>query len=190
MPREHGLEPGTPPRGALGFSMVLIANSKENGMVSSQGPRKVRVRRVVSKFEGVVCESPTLESPYGESVSSPKSVADMMKPVLEPEIVEVFAVLLLNGKHRIIGMAEISRGTMTTALVHPREVFGPALRLSAAAIIVVHNHPSGDPEPSVEDVEVTRRLIGVGRMLGVPVLDHVIVGEDGRYTSLRERLEF
>lgn len=186
----HRLEPGTPPRGALGFSMVLTANSKENGMVSNQGPRKVRVRRVVSKFEGVVCESPTLESPYGESVSSPKSVADMMQPVLEPEIVEVFSVLLLNGKHRIIGMAEISRGTMTTALVHPREVFGPALRLSAAAIIVVHNHPSGDPEPSMEDVEVTRRLIGVGKMLGVPVLDHIIVGEDGRYTSLRERLEF
>lgn len=73
---------------------------------------------------------------------------------------------------------------------HLREVLGPALRLSAAAIIVVHNHPSGDPEPSVEDVEVTRRLIGVGKVLGVPVLDHVIVGEDGRYTSLRERLEF
>ena len=159
-------------------------------MVSNQGPKKVRVRRVVSKFEGVVCESPMLESAYGESIRSAKSVADIMMPLLQEEVVEVFTVLLLNGKHRVVGMAEVSRGTLTTALVHPREVFGPALRLSSAAIIVVHNHPSGDPEPSLEDVEVTRRLIAAGRVLGVPLLDHVIVGDAGRFTSLRERLEF
>ncbi|MBK7877816.1 MAG: DNA repair protein RadC [Planctomycetes bacterium] len=170
--------------------MGLTANSRENAMVSNQGPKKVRVRRVVSKFESVVCESPILENAYGESIRSAKSVAGMMMPLLQEEVVEVFTVLLLNGKHRVVGMAEVSRGTLTTALVHPREVFGPALRMSSAAVIVVHNHPSGDPEPSVDDVEVTRRLIEVGRMLGVPLLDHVIVGESGRFTSLRERLEF
>lgn len=159
-------------------------------MVSNQGARKVRVRRVVSKFEGVVCESPMPESAYGESLRSAKSVADIMAPLLQEEVVEVFAVLLLNGKHRIVGMAEVSRGTVTATLVHPREVFGPALRMSSAAVIVVHNHPSGDPEPSAEDVEVTHRLIEAGRMLGVPLLDHVIVGENGRFTSLRERLVF
>lgn len=159
-------------------------------MVSNQGARKVRVRRVVSKFEGVVCESPMPESAYGESLRSAKSVADIMAPLLQEEVVEVFAVLLLNGKHRIVGMAEVSRGTVTATLVHPREVFGPALRMSSAAVIVVHNHPSGDPEPSVDDVEVTRRLIEAGRMLGVPLLDHVIVGENGRFTSLRERVVF
>ena len=159
-------------------------------MVSNQGSKKVRVRRVVSKFEGVVCESPTLENRYGESIRSAQSVAEMMLPVLGDEVVEVFAVLLLNGKHRVVGMAEVSRGTLTTTIVHPREVYGPALRLSSAAIIVVHNHPSGDPEPSADDIEVTRRLIEAGRMLGVPLLDHVIVGEGGRYTSLRGRLEF
>ena len=108
----------------------------------------------------------------------------------QEEVVEVFTVLMMNGKHRVVGMAEVSRGTLTCALVHPREVFGPALRLSSAAVIVVHNHPSGDPEPSEEDVEVTRRLVEVGRVIGVPLLDHVIVGECGRFTSLRERLEF
>lgn len=159
-------------------------------MVSNQGLRKVRVRRVVSKFEGVVCESPMLESAYGESLRSASSVAAMMSPFLQEEVIEVFSVLLLNGKHRVVGMAEVSRGTLTASLVHPREVFGPALRLSSAAVIVVHNHPSGEPEPSVEDIEVTRRLIEVGRLLGVPLLDHVIVGEGGRFTSLRERLEF
>lgn len=159
-------------------------------MVSNQGSKKVRIRRVVSKFESVVCESPMLTGTYGESIRGAKSVAEVMLPMLQDEVVEVFAVLLLNGKHRVVGIAEVSRGTLTTTLVHPREVFGPALRLASAAVIVVHNHPSGDPEPSVDDIEVTRRLIEVGRVLGVPLLDHVIVGENGRYTSLRERLEF
>ncbi len=159
-------------------------------MVSSQGSKKVRIRRVVSKFESVVCESPMLTGTYGESIGGAESVAEVMLPVLQDEVVEVFAVLLLNGKHRVVGMAEVSRGTLTTTLVHPREVFGPALRLASAAVIVVHNHPSGDPEPSVDDIEVTRRLIEVGRVLGMPLLDHVIVGENGRYTSLRDRLEF
>lgn len=159
-------------------------------MVSNQGSKKVRIRRVVSKFESVVCESPMLTGTYGESLRGAKSVAEVMLPMLQDEVVEVFAVLLLNGKHRVVGIAEVSRGTLTTTLVHPREVFGPALRLASAAVIVVHNHPSGDPEPSVDDIEVTRRLIEVGRVLGVPLLDHVIVGENGRYTSLRDRLEF
>ncbi|MCA9573523.1 MAG: JAB domain-containing protein, partial [Myxococcales bacterium] len=83
----------------------------------------------------------------------------------------------------------VSVGTLTTSLVHPREVFGPALSDAAAALIVVHNHPSGDPSPSQEDVEITKRLIEVGRLLGVPLLDHVVVGE-GRFVSLRERLDF
>jgi DNA repair protein RadC len=72
--------------------------------------------------------------------------------------------------------------------VHPREVFAPALRELAAAIIVAHNHPSGDPEPSMEDIEVTKRLSEAGKLLGVPLLDHIIVGEGGSFTSLRERL--
>jgi DNA repair protein RadC len=78
-----------------------------------------------------------------------------------------------------------SQGTLTASLVHPREVFRPALREAAAAIILVHNHPSGDPTPSREDREVTERLVHVGEILGIPVLDHVIVAERG-YVSLRQ----
>jgi len=99
---------------------------------------------------------------------------------------ERFLVLLLDGKHRLQRREQISEGTLTTSLVHPREVFRSAVREAAAALVAVHNHPSGDPEPSAEDLEVTRRLRRAGRLLGIPLLDHVVVGA-GRYVSLRER---
>lgn len=154
-------------------------------------PKRPRVvRRVVSKLEGSVCESVALDAVYGHQTRGPATVAEMLRPLLEDEPVEVFVSLLLNGKHRVFALAEVSRGTLTTSLVHPREVFGPALRMSAAAVIVAHNHPSGDPDPSVEDLEVTRRLRDAGKLLGVPLLDHVILGEEGTYTSLRDRIEF
>lgn len=147
------------------------------------------VRRVVSRLEDVICESPVLTGLYGEQARAPAEVALMLRPILGQEPVEVFVVLLLSGKHRVTGYAEVSRGTLTSSLVHPREVFGPALREAAAAIIVAHNHPSGDPEPSAEDVAVTKRLRDAGRLLGVPLLDHVIVGAADAFVSMRERLE-
>lgn len=158
-------------------------------MVSSRKSPSI-VRRIVSRFEGTVCESPTLQGLYGQETRAPTAVAAMLRPLLEDEVVEVFATLLLNGRHRVFAFAEVSRGTLTTSLVHPREVFGPALREGAAAVVVAHNHPSGDPEPSVEDLEVTRRLRDAGKLLGVPLLDHVVLGADGNFTSLRERIEF
>jgi DNA repair protein RadC len=103
------------------------------------------------------------------------------------ERVEVLRALLLNARHDVIRRVTVSRGGLSSAHVHPREVFRPAILASAAAIIVVHNHPSGDPEPSVEDAEVTKRLARAGELLGIPLLDHVIVARAGRYVSLRER---
>jgi len=95
---------------------------------------------------------------------------------------EVFCVLLLDAKHRKLREAQISEGSLTASIVHPREVFLPAVRESAAAMILVHNHPSGDPAPSPEDVEITRRLREVGELIGVRVLDHVIVGADTHFS--------
>jgi len=146
------------------------------------------IRRVVLRFEDVVCESPELAALYGSQLRAPGAVAGLLRPHLEHETVERFVALFLNGKHRIMGFTEVSRGTLTSSLVHPREVFAPALRELAAALIVAHNHPSGDPEPSFEDIEVTKRLSEAGKLLGVPLLDHIIVGEGGSFTSLRERL--
>src|SRR4030095_9513900 len=98
---------------------------------------------------------------------------------------ERFLVVLLDGRHRVIRPVLTPLGTLTASLVHPREVFAPALREPAAAVILVHNHPSGDPTPSREDREITARLSAAGDLLGIPVVDHVVIAEQG-YVSLRE----
>jgi DNA repair protein RadC len=95
---------------------------------------------------------------------------------------EHFYAVLLDNKHRKIKDVAVSQGSLTASIVHPRDVFTPVVRESAAAVIFVHNHPSGDPTPSKEDIEITRRLREVGEIMGVRVLDHIVVG-DGRYVS-------
>jgi DNA repair protein RadC len=95
---------------------------------------------------------------------------------------EEFHVLLLDAKNRKIRDVRVSEGSLTSSLVHPREVFSPVIRESAAAVILIHNHPSGDPQPSQEDLHITRRLREVGEVMGVRVLDHLIIGK-GRYVS-------
>jgi DNA repair protein RadC len=100
--------------------------------------------------------------------------------------VEQFWSMLLDGKHRLIKEQLISQGTLTSSPVHPREVFSVAIRNSAAAIVLCHNHPSGDPSPSADDLEITRRLVQVGDLVGVRIVDHVIVG-DTSFTSLADR---
>jgi len=99
----------------------------------------------------------------------------------------VFIAVAVDGRHRYAGHYEVSRGSLTTSIVHPREVFKQAILRNAAAIFLLHNHPTGDPTPSEEDVMVTRRLVHAGEVLGIRVLDHIIVGEDGSYASFREK---
>jgi DNA repair protein RadC len=99
---------------------------------------------------------------------------------------EIFAAVLLDAKHSVIREVTVSEGSLTLSIVHPREVFLPAVRASAAAVIFLHNHPSGDPTPSTEDRVLTSRLVSAGQLLGIPVLDHLIVG-DGRYVSFADQ---
>ena len=98
---------------------------------------------------------------------------------------EQFHVILLDGKNRPLKDVRVSEGSLTASLVHPREVFVPVIEASAAAIILVHNHPSGDPTPSAEDIAITQRLRQVGELMGVRVLDHVVIGH-GRYVSFAD----
>lgn len=98
---------------------------------------------------------------------------------------EHFTVLALSNKCRVSGFKTVSTGTMTSSLIHPREVFRAAIMLGAVSVIVAHNHPSGDPAPSDEDVQVTKRLSDAGRLLGITVLDHIILGKGTHYSFKR-----
>jgi DNA repair protein RadC len=106
-------------------------------------------------------------------------------PLLRDLKHEVFKALLLDAKHSLIRDMTVSEGSLTVSIVHPREVYNLAVRESAAAVIFVHNHPSGDPRPSEEDHALTRRLIAAGEILGIRVLDHIVIG-DGRYVSFAD----
>lgn len=120
-------------------------------------------------------------------VTSPREVFERMTPYAERETAEVFWILCLNAQHRLIGNAPeaITRGILNSSLVHPREVFVCAIVARAAAVVLCHNHPSGDPSPSADDRSVTEQLVAAGRLLDIPVVDHVIIGR-GRYTSFAE----
>jgi DNA repair protein RadC len=122
----------------------------------------------------------------GEPLRSAEDVFRHFHESLAGEKHELFYVVLLNNKNKKIRDVKISEGSLTASLVHPREVYNPVIRESAAAVIFVHNHPSGDPAPSPEDIEITRRLKEVGEVMGIRVLDHVVIGHD-RYFSFSDR---
>lgn len=122
-------------------------------------------------------------------LSCPQDVADFLMPRLRYAAKEQFVVILLNNKNKVIGTEVVSEGSLSSSVVHPREVFAPAILHHAAAIMVAHNHPSGDPKPSIEDEEVTRQLLRSGKVLGIPMIDHVIIG-DGNYYSFLENEAF
>jgi DNA repair protein RadC len=117
----------------------------------------------------------------------PAEAAAMLAQYIGEADREVFVIAMLTVRHRVIGLHTVSVGCLTSSLVHPREVFKPAILAGSAAILAAHSHPSGDPEPSAEDIELTRRLAAAGQLLGIELLDHVILGEAGRFVSLRER---
>ncbi|CAN5469817.1 DNA repair protein RadC [soil metagenome] len=121
----------------------------------------------------------------GAPVRSPRDVARVFAPRLEDLPVEEFHVAILDAQHRLERDVTITRGLLTSSLVHPREVFREAIAERAAAVILVHNHPSGDPTPSADDRLVTEQLVAAGKLLDIPVHDHIIIGR-GRYTSFAE----
>ena len=122
----------------------------------------------------------------GRALTEPKQVFSELQTLLQYHEYEVFALLLLDSKHRVIGFRELFRGTLDGASVYPREVVKIALEHNAAAVIMVHNHPSGDPEPSQADRTLTTTIKNALNMVGTRILDHVVVGHEG-CVSLAER---
>lgn len=119
-------------------------------------------------------------------ISSPDDIAYLVMEDMRYLSKEHFRAIFLNTKNIVISIKDISIGSLNSSIVHPREVFVEAIKMSAASLIVCHNHPSGDPTPSEEDIKVTKRLKEAGNILGIDLLDHIIIG-DGRYISLREK---
>jgi len=134
-------------------------------------------------------QGPCHEAP---AIRDPESAFRILSPLARALQQEVFWVLLLDTKNKLIGQpVETSRGLLDSSPVHPREVFNKAVRYSAASVLLAHNHPSGDPTPSKEDIDITRRLIEAARILGIRVVDHLIIGKPSPatpgYVSLREK---
>ncbi len=121
----------------------------------------------------------------GISIHTPEDIVPFLRKVLANEAQEVFLVVILDVKNKFVDYCEISRGTLTSSVVHPREVFKPAILANAASVIVAHNHTSGDPLPSPDDRAITTKLKECGELLGVPLLDHIIVGGKEYHSIMR-----
>ena len=154
-------------------------NNKEEPIESIKTYRVARFRLALVREGSVPTE-------WNKQVREAGDVARLMGPLAAALDREHFWTVLLDGKNRATGLNLVSIGTLTAALVHPREVFKPAIAGTAAAVVLCHNHPSGDPAPSAEDTVLTRRLCEVGDLVGIKVLDHIVLGHDGTFRSMAD----
>ena len=170
--------------------LTSLAQASFDELQSVKGIGKSKAAAIKSAFllaQRLARESYT-ESPV---LDTPERVADFLREPNRLYTVETFQVLFLNTRRRLLSVANISQGTLDTILVHPREVFRTAILANAAAMVLAHNHPSGDPTPSEADIKVTRDLIRAGQLLKIEVLDHIVLGRSTNerprdFVSLRE----
>lgn len=151
---------------------------------ASGGEQAGRKRVQVVRVQMVKERSVTFPT---NKVCRPEDAASILADFLVGADREHFVVMCLDNKNKVNAINVAAVGILNAAPVHPREVFKPAILSNAAAVILGHNHPSGDPTPSREDMEIARRLVEVGRILGIEVLDHLVIGDDGRFVSMKER---
>jgi DNA repair protein RadC len=169
----------------LGHGVRELAGRSVSELQGTHGLGLAKATRVLAALElgARLASEPKEAAPV---FRTPEASARYLLPRYASRSVETFGVLALDVRHRLRREEEISKGCLTSSLVHPREVFNVAVTCRAAALILFHNHPSGDPEPSAEDLAITRRLASAGTLMGIEVLDHVILGA-GRFVSLKER---
>jgi DNA repair protein RadC len=161
-----------------------LANATLEQLSSAHGVGRVKAIEVKAAIELGKRLSATSEE-VRPVIRGPSDVANLLMADLRYEVREHLVALLLDARNQVRQIRRVSTGTLTESLVHPREVFHEAIRFSANAIILAHNHPSGDPSPSPQDIATTRRLLAAGQVVGIDVLDHVVIG-DGRWVSLKE----
>lgn len=168
-----------------GLCGLGVAEPREVAALAAVGP--VRAASVAAAF-GMARRLSESRLRPGAPIRDAADVARVVRDSVRGAGRESFFALLLDGRHRVLGLRTVSTGSLAAAPVHPREVFRPAIREGAAAIVVAHNHPSGDPAPSRDDDRVTERLRQVGQLVGIELLDHLVVGAAGYY-SFADRAE-
>jgi DNA repair protein RadC len=162
-----------------------IAQASVAEMCQVRGIGKAKAIQIKAALElGKRVDDPDYKP--GKPVQTPEEAVKSVQSKLSGKKKEHFYILCLNTRNRVNDTRQVSIGNLDSSIVHPREVFKDAISSLAAAVIFVHNHPSGDLEPSADDINLTKRLIEAGELLGIPVLDHIIVGNKG-YTSLKSR---
>jgi DNA repair protein RadC len=166
-------------------NLRALAGAASGQLTSWEGLPPRQARRLVAAF-ALGRRAAAVPLRRGQVLRASADIYAAYAPALRDLPQEVLLAVHLDAKGRILREVRVSEGTLTQSPAHPREVFGPALRQGAAALVLVHNHPSGDPEPSTLDEDVTRRLVSAGELLGISLLDHLVLG-DGRYVSLMER---
>jgi len=164
-----------------GLKQLLGASTEELGAFKGIGPAKVAQIRAALELGRRVAMARALDMP---SIRSPENAAALVMEEMRHLDREHFWALLLNTKNQVLARETISIGTLNSSAIHPRELFKAAIKRSAAGVILVHNHPSGDPTPSQQDIEATKRLIEAGNIIGIEVLDHLVIG-DNKFVSFK-----
>ncbi|AYU55822.1 JAB domain-containing protein [Staphylococcus debuckii] len=141
----------------------------------------------IVRIEQIICEA---EEGVNYMIKSPEDGAEIASRFIGRDDREVFFVMCLNTKNHVVAVHRCHIGSLNASIVHPREVFKSAILNNAASVIVAHQHPSGDITPSMEDISVTKRLAEAGKLLGIEVLDHLVVNNEGKFTSLKEKGHF
>lgn len=161
-----------------------IANASLEELAQVKGIGPAKASQIKASFELANRLEGYAEPDKKKLVKTPEEVVSFVKGKLKDKKKEHFQVLLLDTRSKLIKISEVSVGSLDTSIVHPREVFKEAISASAASVIFVHNHPSGDPSPSEDDIKLTERLCQAGEVIGIDVLDHIIIG-DNEYISLK-----
>ena len=163
-------------------NIALVRDVKE--LAKTKGLGRAKAALIIAALE-LGRRIASAEPLVRDSITSPEDGVALLMPRLRYESKEHFLVVLLNSKNKVLDVEQISEGSLNSSVVHPREVFAPAVLHHAAAILTAHNHPSGDPTPSKEDKDLTNTLVQAGKYMGIPVLDHIIIG-DAKYFSFKE----